>query len=190
MTDKLPRILIVDDEDAHLAILQKILEEADYGVETCSSGLEVLSRLRANRYDAVLCDIWMPGITGLGLYQLVKEEFPQYNRRFIFITADVASEMTWAVIRDKNLPCVKKPFTPAELLEKVNEVLRIGEVSADLRQSETDKRHMAEERRARNERRAMERRQSIKAYVNRERRRFEDRRYRLDRRTVSASASQ
>lgn len=118
-----PKILVVDDEDAHLAILRKILEGEAYTAQVCSSGSEALHRLRENSYDAILCDMWMPGITGLGLYQLVKEEFPQYERRFIFITADIASDMTWRFIRTRNLPYVIKPFSPPELLEKLREVL-------------------------------------------------------------------
>ncbi|MBI3896088.1 MAG: response regulator [Acidobacteria bacterium] len=138
---QLPKILVVDDEDEHLAIRRKILEEVSYGVETCSSGHEALSKLRGNHYDAILCDMWMPGITGIGFYQLVKEEFPQYERRFIFITTDIASEMIWEFIRTRNLPYVIKPFSPIELLEKLSEVLgdRL-EAASEVRQDETNKR--------------------------------------------------
>ncbi|MBI3896593.1 MAG: response regulator [Acidobacteria bacterium] len=138
---KLPKILVVDDEDEHLAILRKILEEAGYGVETCSSGHEALSKLRRNHYDAILCDMWMPGITGMGLYQMMKEEFPLYERQFVFITADVASEMTWEFIRTRNLPYVIKPFSPAELQEKLSEVVgdRL-EAASEVRRDESNKR--------------------------------------------------
>ena len=46
------QILVVDDEDSHLAIIRKILEEEKYKVQTCSSSHQALGRLRENRYDA------------------------------------------------------------------------------------------------------------------------------------------
>ncbi|OFW10542.1 MAG: hypothetical protein A3G20_05620 [Acidobacteria bacterium RIFCSPLOWO2_12_FULL_59_11] len=138
---KLPKILVVDDEDAHLAILRKILEEENYAVQTCSSGSEALRRLRENICDAILCDMWMPGITGLGLYQLVKEELPQYEHRFIFITSDIATEMTWGFIKTRNLPYVIKPFSPPELLEKLREVLGDRQkIASEVSRDEANKR--------------------------------------------------
>ncbi|MBI4458557.1 MAG: response regulator, partial [Acidobacteria bacterium] len=107
---ELPRILVVDDESEHLVILRKILEEEEYAVQTCSSGSAALQKLREGSYDAILCDMWMPGITGIGLFHLIQKEFPQYEHRFIFITADRATETTRTFIQGRNLPYVIKPF--------------------------------------------------------------------------------
>ncbi len=122
------RILVIDDDEMTLVITRKLLETENYVVEVSSSAREALARLPQNRYDAILCDMWMAGMTGKEFYQQLKKEFPQYQERIIFVTGDVASEATWEFIDERRLPYVLKPLSPRELRRKVREV--IGEPPA------------------------------------------------------------
>lgn len=61
---KLGRILVADDAAINREILADLLEGAVLAIDEAANGLEALALFKANRYDAVLLDIEMPGIDG------------------------------------------------------------------------------------------------------------------------------
>jgi two-component system, NarL family, invasion response regulator UvrY len=71
------RILIVDDHEMVREGLARVLAGASEGwcVEQASGGLQALDRLRHERYDIVIADLAMPGISGLELIRRVRAEF-------------------------------------------------------------------------------------------------------------------
>lgn len=70
------KVLVVDNDEDLLSILREYLELCHYHVTTVCTGLEALKRLRSERFDVVLTDIVMPDISGLGLIEITKKEFP------------------------------------------------------------------------------------------------------------------
>ncbi|MBI4460159.1 MAG: response regulator [Acidobacteria bacterium] len=123
MSGRLPTILAVDDEEATLTVVRKLLEAENCKVEVSHSAREALEKLRQTSFDAVLCDMWMPGMSGREFYQQVMKDFPHYEGHFVFMTADAASEATWGFIDEKDLPYVMKPFSRAELQRKLRLVI-------------------------------------------------------------------
>lgn len=69
---KTHNILVVDDDFASRLMLKKALERDDYSVTLCSSGSEALELLRKSRFDLVVTDLIMHGISGLDLLKEVK----------------------------------------------------------------------------------------------------------------------
>ena len=63
----MPKILIIEDEDAIRRVLKKILleEEQNYTVEEAEDGLLGIELIKKNKYDLILCDIKMPKMDGL-----------------------------------------------------------------------------------------------------------------------------
>src|SRR6266850_1061813 len=61
------RVLIVDDEPAACKLLALLLSEADFECKTALSGAEALRLLEKDNRDAIVCDLNMPGMTGMGL---------------------------------------------------------------------------------------------------------------------------
>ena len=59
------RVLVVDDEETIRLALAKFLRMRGYEVQTAESGLAALAELRQNKYMLVLCDVRMPGMSGL-----------------------------------------------------------------------------------------------------------------------------
>jgi EAL domain-containing protein (putative c-di-GMP-specific phosphodiesterase class I)/CheY-like chemotaxis protein len=67
------RVLLVDDDTAVRNALRRVLEHRGYRVVSCSSGGEALERLAGGGYDALVSDVRMPGMSGLGLLRAVRE---------------------------------------------------------------------------------------------------------------------
>ena len=117
------KILVIDDDEMALVIMRKLLEAENCSVEVLTSAREALAKLPENHYDAILCDMWMAGMNGKEFYEQLKNDFPEYQRRVIFVTGDIASEATWDFIDDRHLPYVIKPFSRPELRRKLHQVL-------------------------------------------------------------------
>ena len=61
------RVLIVDDEPAACKLLALLLSETDFECKTALSGAEALRLLEKDNRDAIVCDLNMPGMTGMEL---------------------------------------------------------------------------------------------------------------------------
>jgi EAL domain-containing protein (putative c-di-GMP-specific phosphodiesterase class I) len=66
-------LLLVDDEPALLKVTKRMLERRGYRVTACQNGNEALAWLERERFDAMLTDVHMPGISGLKLLKAVRE---------------------------------------------------------------------------------------------------------------------
>lgn len=74
----MPRsVLIIDDEAAIRQSLSGALKDESYEVMTASSGEEGLGYTRNGSYDAILLDVWMPGIDGLETLKRIKASSPE-----------------------------------------------------------------------------------------------------------------
>ncbi|MBO9539805.1 response regulator transcription factor [bacterium] len=84
MSEANPRILLIDDQEELLETLDEWLRFSGYRTETASGGQEALEQLRRARFDVVVTDLQMPGITGLELLSLLKQQDPTLE--VIFLT--------------------------------------------------------------------------------------------------------
>jgi DNA-binding response OmpR family regulator len=120
---KMPRrILLVDDNEDLRALNAEVLERAGFQVDTAEDGTAAWKALKTNRYDALITDNTMPGITGLDLIRKVRSE--DMTLPVILASGTVPAEelnrSPWLQV-DALLP---KPYTIAELLRTVDQVLR------------------------------------------------------------------
>lgn len=107
------RVLLVDDDEAIRALVQKILERHHYQVEVARDGQEAIEKLRDADYDVVLLDLMMPRVDGFGVMQHLRESNPELLRRVIVMTAFTAAA------RDRiepNCRLIAKPFDITELV--------------------------------------------------------------------------
>jgi cyclic di-GMP phosphodiesterase len=70
------RVLAVDDESAACKLLSLILGPPDFSCTTASSGEEAMVTLQREHFDAVISDLHMPGISGMGLLTEVRRRYP------------------------------------------------------------------------------------------------------------------
>ena len=69
----MPRILIIDDQDAIRRVLRDILENEKYQVEDVSNGMDALQLIKEQEFDAIFCDIKMPEMDGIEVLEAVKQ---------------------------------------------------------------------------------------------------------------------
>lgn len=75
-TNESAHVLVVDDEGAIRYSVSKTLQRVGYNVNEAASGEEALEAMKQQRFDVVLTDIRMPGLTGVELLKRIKEQAP------------------------------------------------------------------------------------------------------------------
>jgi DNA-binding NtrC family response regulator len=65
------KILVIDDEPSIRSVLRDILEMEDYEVEEAKDGIDALSKVKKNKFDAAICDIKMPKMDGMELLERI-----------------------------------------------------------------------------------------------------------------------
>lgn len=115
------RILVVDDEPDMLSTCKAILSKIDVTVVTEERATDALARIRNERFDLILADIKMPGMTGMELLKAVKDVDPDVL--VIIMTAYPDFDTAVQALRLGALDYVTKPVHPADLLAKVQRAL-------------------------------------------------------------------
>lgn len=112
----MPTILIVDDDDAIRAMLYDLLSDR-YECHTASMAEEALQYLEVEKYDAVLTDISMPGLTGVDLLKRVQQRGP--DTPVILISGKAGEHDSQSLIEAGAFAYVKKPFKLDEIEQLV-----------------------------------------------------------------------
>jgi len=85
-------VLIIDDDAVNRRLAQVLFQKLGWQVETLDGGERALLHLAAHRYDLVLLDISMPGMTGLEVCQHIRADPRLRELRVIAYTAHVLLE--------------------------------------------------------------------------------------------------
>jgi len=116
------RVLVVEDENAVAAVLQRLLTKRGCVVEAASTGLEALNKVNVAGYDIIISDIKMPGMSGIALWENLKTSHPQLATRVIFVTGDTASLETSEFLKGAGQPVLPKPFGADDLARAITEL--------------------------------------------------------------------
>src|ERR1700682_1428767 len=79
-------ILVVDDEPLVAAIIADTLGLEGYEVDTAKNGREALEKIAARSYDAILSDLRMPELDGVGLYRELEQQDQSLLLRLAFVS--------------------------------------------------------------------------------------------------------
>jgi len=119
------RILVVDDELDTRTLIADVLEEEGYDVRTCATAEQALALLDQEPFDLILSDIKMPGIDGIELLRRVRAR--GLDTFVILITAYASVETAVQALRGEAFDYLTKPFSLAELRQRVRHALRAKE---------------------------------------------------------------
>lgn len=125
------RILVVDDEGPICRLLSKLLEEAGFSTRMAESVAAAREELNTAQFDLVLCDLDMPGESGLELLRYLKTNCPDTGRVMVTGTSDpeIASE----ILEIGVYGYILKPFNRSTLLITVQNALQHLRFDRDMR---------------------------------------------------------
>lgn len=119
-TGKRPRVLLVDDE-AHLGITLAVGLRDQADLVAVRSGREAVHTLMTDdAFDLVLCDLMMPDLTGMDVFEQVAAKRPELRGRFVFMTGGAVTERARKFLEQIPGQRLDKPFR----LEQVEALLR------------------------------------------------------------------
>ena len=119
----LKAILLVDDDKQLASALQWILADENFLVDVAHDGEEAILKLRANVYDAVVCDVMMPRLRGDEFFLRALQIRPDIGDRFIFITGFAADPKINRFLKQNDVKYLVKPFPVDGLIGCVKEML-------------------------------------------------------------------
>jgi two-component system NtrC family sensor kinase len=127
------RILVIDDEVILARSLARMLDRHE--VDVVNSGREALERFAERSYDVAICDVMMPDITGIQLFQRLRDANNPITDHFLFITGGVSSAESQRFLDELGTKrWLPKPIPMPELRARV---ASLGEAITD-RRSEPD----------------------------------------------------
>lgn len=116
------KVLLIDDDQIMIELLKFFLgKEGEYKTFVAYDGLTGFSKIIADDYDLIICDIMLPHMTGLELIQKLNSEGIEIP--FLMISS-YGNEETVSKAKEMGVSqFLSKPFSKENLLEKVNEVI-------------------------------------------------------------------
>jgi hypothetical protein len=117
------RALVVDDETFLLECLVDAL--GTWGLEVASStrGDEAIQKLKSGNFDLIICDIRMPGLSGMDLYDWLRTQQPAMARRILYTTGDTFDAKTREFLETTQVPYLGKPFDLKQLRQSLERLL-------------------------------------------------------------------
>jgi len=123
MTDKIPHILVVDDELSMRELLEIMLTGENYKVTCAETGRQAISMIKKTDFNLLLCDIRLGDITGLDVLRASKKR--NQNTVVIMISAYATTETAVEAMNEGAYDYVPKPFDNEELKQTIAKALQL-----------------------------------------------------------------
>jgi phosphate regulon transcriptional regulator PhoB len=117
-------ILIVDDEADLVDLVSYNLRKEGFIVESASDGGSALKKIKKDRYNLLILDLMLPGIQGIELCRIVRNDPENSGIPIIMLTAKGEEVDRVLGLEMGADDYITKPFSPRELLARVKAVLR------------------------------------------------------------------
>lgn len=121
------RALVADDEVPLRKLLQRLLTRRGFAVDVAQDGRQAANLIEQNRYDIVVCDVQMPKMGGIALYESVQRRQPGLAANFVMVSGDILNGELEVFIKRARVPLLAKPFG-AKALDDALEQLMTGRV--------------------------------------------------------------
>jgi two-component system cell cycle sensor histidine kinase/response regulator CckA len=115
-------ILVVEDEEGVGSLIRRVLEDSGYTVLLAKSGADAiaLSESTSERIDLLVADLNLPDMSGRELAQQLRTSRPEM--KLLYTSGQSEGVVTGYGIVPEGMLFLPKPFTPAALASKVQEV--------------------------------------------------------------------
>ncbi|MGB0424487.1 MAG: ATP-binding response regulator, partial [Flavobacteriales bacterium] len=116
------KILIADDDEINLAVTAKLLENMGYHAEKALDGQQVLQKINTDKYDLILMDIEMPGLTGVEATKKIKTMYFDRQAPVIFALTGHSSKQDRKKFLSQGMDdLISKPVDETILNNKIGE---------------------------------------------------------------------
>ena len=115
------KILIAEDDGSTRFLVEELLKEAGYAVDTVTNGQEAIEHLSASAYDLLLTDIHMNPVNGLELLAHLKDQ--PSSPKVVVMTSDDTPETLLNAIKEQAYHYLHKPINADDLLRLVDDAL-------------------------------------------------------------------
>ena len=117
------RVMVVDDEPMIVKIVSALLSP-EHTVVSETQARAALGRIeRGERFDVILCDLMMPDVTGMDLYDRIVEIEPEQGRAVLFLTGGAFTAKAREFVARVPNETIDKPFDADELVRRVRAVV-------------------------------------------------------------------
>ncbi|HXT97188.1 MAG TPA: ATP-binding protein [Polyangia bacterium] len=118
------RLLAIDDEALLLKAYRRMLGDA-HELTCALGGVEALRLLeRDAAFDAILCDLQMPEMSGMEVHAAVRERYPALAERFIFVTGGAFSSDARRFLEEAVSAVIQKPFRLEDMMALIDRTAR------------------------------------------------------------------
>ncbi len=122
---EIPRILIVDDDRGQRSLLNSFLQSQGFETAVVDSGERALETLRAGKFDMMISDVRMPGLSGLETLRRARQEHATLPVLLVTAYADIRDAVM--AMRDGAVNYLAKPIDLDELLSSVQQATGLSE---------------------------------------------------------------
>ncbi len=116
------KILVVDDSISIVNSLCKMLELHGFEVDSAYNGSDALRKINRNSYDVVVCDIEMPGISGMNFLERVRKDFGR-DLDVILMTGFLDHDYFIQAIRLGASDFIRKPIEANQIIHSIQGIL-------------------------------------------------------------------
>ncbi len=116
------RVLVVEDEAPLARALAEEIGRA-HDVAMVGGAPGALEALETQRFDVILCDLRMPGMSGEAFYEKVASQSPDVAKRFVFMTGVGFGADVERFLADSGRPVLEKPFSAEDVLAVIQKVV-------------------------------------------------------------------
>ncbi|HLJ93597.1 MAG TPA: response regulator [Gemmataceae bacterium] len=129
------KILLVDDQDANLRLLERILRQGGYSCSrSLSDSRQTLSVCREFSPDLILLDLMMPHLDGVAVIKQLEPLTQGTYLPILILTADVAAESKWRALAAGAKDFLTKPLDAVDVLLRIKNHLETRSVYQQLQQ--------------------------------------------------------
>ncbi|HEY6078058.1 MAG TPA: response regulator [Polyangiaceae bacterium] len=120
----LASVLLVDDDMGVLSVYRRMLQNEDVDVEFALSGGQALRRMLSDiPPDIVVCDMLLPDVSGMEVFQRAVAATPSYRKRFVVATGAATEPSVAAFLAGFAGPVLRKPVAGAQLVSALRACL-------------------------------------------------------------------
>jgi phosphate regulon transcriptional regulator PhoB len=121
---EMKKFLVVDDEPDIVELVSYNLKKEGFDVSTSPDGKDALERIRQGGYDFIILDLMLPGIQGMEICRILRNDPKTKNIPIIMLTAK-GEEVDKIIGLEMGADdYITKPFSPRELIARIRTVMR------------------------------------------------------------------